>query len=221
MRSTRGWTGNSRAARLSATRMTLLRTATARTRPGNCGPPSPSGLGPWAWSCIPGRRRSCTARTRTAGETSSAPASISSAHLPGPPGQGPQRLFHWLLPGYQRQGEKGERPADQGLAPQPPQQRGSVQPGQGNKSPGSRLDQLLRSLLPLRVALPGMAHQRAPHPVGHAQVQTIPRQIRQSDGLAAEGLPVPAWPVRPLAAHRVHLRPDCGGRMTGDRQVRS
>ena len=30
-------------------------------------------------SCIPGRRRSCTARTRTAGGTSSTPASISSA----------------------------------------------------------------------------------------------------------------------------------------------
>src|SRR6516162_9369081 len=43
----------------------------------------------------------------------------------------------------------------------------------------------------------------------------------QSDGLAAEGLPVQAPPVRPLAAHRVHLRPDCGGRMTGDRHVRS
>ena len=39
-------------------------------------------------------------------------------------GQGPQRLFHWLLPGHQRQGEEGERQADQGLAPQPPQQRG-------------------------------------------------------------------------------------------------
>ena len=84
-----------------------------------------------------------------------------------------------------------------------------------------RLDQLLRGLLPLRVVLPGMAHQRAPRPVGHAQVQAIPRQVRQSDGLAAEGVSVQAWPVRPLAAHRVHLRPDCGGRMTGDRHVRS
>ena len=45
-------------------------------------------------------------------------------HLPGPPGQRPQRLFHWHQPGHHRQGEKGERQADQGLAPQPPQQRG-------------------------------------------------------------------------------------------------
>jgi len=42
-------------------------------------------------------------------------------------------------------------------------------------------------------------------PVGHAQVQAIPRQVRQSDGLAAEGVSAQAWPVRPLAAHRVHL----------------
>ena len=53
------------------------------------------------------------------------------------------------------------------------------------------------------------------------KVQAIPRQVRQSDGLAAEGVSVQAWPVRPLAAHRVHLRPDCGGRMTGDCHVRS
>src|SRR6266702_2294183 len=53
MRSTRGWTGNSRAARLSATRMTLSRTAAARSRPGCCGPLSPRGSGRWVLSCIP------------------------------------------------------------------------------------------------------------------------------------------------------------------------
>ena len=37
--------------------------------------------------------------------------------------KGPKRVFHRLLPGDQRQGEEGERQADQGLAPQPPQQR--------------------------------------------------------------------------------------------------
>jgi hypothetical protein len=31
-----------------------------------------------------------------------------------------------------------------------------------------------------------MADQRAPYPVGHAQVRTIPRQVRPSDGLAAK-----------------------------------
>ena len=83
------------------------------------------------------------------------------------------------------------------------------------------LDQLLRSLLPLRVALPRMAHQRAPRPLGHAQVQTVPREVRQSDGLAAKDLPTPAAPVRPLETDRIHSWPDCGGRMTGDRHVRS
>ena len=68
-------------------------------------------------------------------------------------------LFHWLLPGHQRQGEEGERQADQGLAPQPPQWHGPVRPGQGDQPPGPGLDQLLRSLLPLRVVFPRMAHQ--------------------------------------------------------------
>ena len=36
----------------------------------------------------------------------------------------------------------------------------------------------LRSLLPLRVALPRMAYQRASRPVGHAEIQAIPRQVR-------------------------------------------
>ena len=199
--------------------MTLSLTATARTRPASCGPPSPRGLRPWVLSCIPGRRRSHTARTRTAGGTSEHTSfDFLGYTFRGRLAKGPRGYLHRLLPGHQRQGEEGERQADQGLAPQPPQQRGPVRPGPGDQSPGPRLDQLLRSLLPLRVVLPGMAHQRAPGPVGHAQVQAIPRQVRQSDGLAAEGLPVQAWPVRPLAADRVHLRPDCGGRMTGDCQ---
>ena len=49
-------------------------------------------------------------------------------YLPGPSRQGAERLFHWLQPGYQREGEEGERPADQGLAPQPAQQRGPARP---------------------------------------------------------------------------------------------
>ena len=48
-----GWPGNSRAARSSVTRMTLLPTATPRTRPESCGLPSLSGSGPWALSCTP------------------------------------------------------------------------------------------------------------------------------------------------------------------------
>ena len=77
------------------------------------------------------------------------------------------------------------------------------------------LDQLLRGLLPLRVVLPRMAYQRAPRPVGHAQVQAIPRQVRQSDGLAAKGLPVPASPIRPLAAGTVPLVRSVRGAQNG------
>ncbi len=78
-RSTRGWTGNTPAVRSSATRMTWSSTATPRQRLSICGPHSLNGSGPWDSSCTPTRRRSCTARTRTAGGPRSTPASISSA----------------------------------------------------------------------------------------------------------------------------------------------
>ena len=44
--------------------MTLLRTATARTRPASCGPPSPSGSGLSVLSCTLRRRRSCVCHAR-------------------------------------------------------------------------------------------------------------------------------------------------------------
>lgn len=80
-------------------------------------------------------------------------------HLPGPSCPRPGRPPHRLLPGHQRQGEEGERPPDQGLAPQPPQGHGPARPRRGDQPSGTGLDQLLRSLLPLRVALPRRAHQ--------------------------------------------------------------
>ena len=82
----------------------------SREQAASYGLPSPGGSGPWDWSCIPGRRRSCTARTRTAGGTSGTPASISSATPSGaawPRGEGAISL---ASPGYQRHGEEGERP---------------------------------------------------------------------------------------------------------------
>ena len=127
-------------------------------------------------------------------------------HLPGPSCPGPRGYFTGFNPAISGKAKKAKgqqirgwhlnrrSSADlSGLAEEiNPQVQG--------------LDQLLRSLLPLRVALPRMAHQRAPRPVGHAEVQAIPRQVRQSDGLAAKGLSVQARPVRPLAAHRVHRK---------------
>ena len=67
------------AVRSSVTRMMWSSTATPSNRPNACGPISLSGSGLWALSCIPTRRRSCTAKTRTAVMRRSTPASTFSA----------------------------------------------------------------------------------------------------------------------------------------------
>src|SRR6478609_1014547 len=74
-----GWPGSSRVVRSNATRMTLLPTATPRNRPSIYWVRSLPGSGPWVLSCTRRRRRSCSARTRTAEEMRSTPASTSSA----------------------------------------------------------------------------------------------------------------------------------------------
>ncbi len=68
--------------------------------------------------------------------------------------RGRQGLLRELLAGHEHRGEEGERPADQGLAPQTSQWHGPVRPRRGHQPSGARLDQLLRGLLPLRVVLP-------------------------------------------------------------------
>ena len=92
-------------------------------------------------------------------------------YLSGPPGQWSTRALRGLLTGHEPNGEEGGRPQDQGLAPQPSQWHGPVRHRPGDQPPGARLDQLLRGLLPLRVVLPGNAHQRASRSMGHAEVQ--------------------------------------------------
>ena len=87
--------------------------------------------------------------TNRRGEPRAHQLRLPRLHLPGPPGQGPKRLLRGLLTGHERQGDEGERPADQGLAPQSSQRDGPVRPRRGDQSPGARLDQLLRGLLPL------------------------------------------------------------------------
>lgn len=62
---------------------------------------------------------------------------------------------------------------------------------------------------------------RINHHLTRQAMRKFQAQVRQSHGLAAEGLPVRTRPVRPLAACRIHYPADCGGRMTGDRHVRS
>ena len=92
-------------------------------------------------------------------------------------------LFMGFLPAMSKSAKKGDRPRDQGMAPQPSQRHGPVRSRLGDQRPGPGLDQLLRGLLPLRVVLPGKAHRRAPRPVGHAEVQTTARESRNSHGL--------------------------------------
>ena len=130
-------------------------------------------------------------------------------HLPGSPGSWPARVLRELPPGHEHQGEEGERPADQGLAPQPSQRHGPVRPRRGHQPPGARLDQLLRGLLPLRVVLLRAAHRRAPRPMGHAEVQTTARQARRGvgTGWTLSGTAA-AHPLRPLAPRLAS--PDAG-----------
>ena len=70
-------------------------------------------LGPWDSSCTPKRRRSCTARTRTAEGTSSTPASTSSATPSGDTrcsaGEGSSRASTL----HQHQCDQGDRQEDQ------------------------------------------------------------------------------------------------------------
>jgi group II intron reverse transcriptase/maturase len=103
---------------------------------------------------------------------------------------------------------------------QPSQLGGPVQPGRGHQPGDQRLDQLLRSLLPLQVALPGMAHQRAHRPMGHEEIQAIPATRRPGLHLAGAGTPAPSGSVRPLATRPAASRPTRGSRMTGDCHVR-
>ena len=73
--------------------------------------------------------------------------------------RGRRGFFVSFAPAMSSHGPEGERPSDQGLAPQPSQRLGPVRPRPGNQPPGPRLDQLLRGLLPLHVVLPGSAHR--------------------------------------------------------------
>ena len=134
--------------------------------------------------------------------------------------RGRHGYFVSFQPAMSTQGEEGERPADQSLAPQPSQRHGPVRPRRGDQPPGARLDQLLRGLLPLRVVLPRTAHQRAPRSVGHAEVQTTARQAVTGMGMAGSGSPAQPPTLRPLAACPTHPGPACGSRMTGDCHVR-
>ena len=139
------------------------------------------GSGPSALSCTPPRRRSCTAKTGTVeGPPEHTSFDFLGFTFRARRAKGRRGLFVGFLPAMSAQSEEGDRQADPGLAPQPSHRDGPVRARPGHQRPGPRLDQLLRSLLPLRVVFPRKAHRRAFRPMGHAQVQTIAEKANQA-----------------------------------------
>ena len=65
-----------------------------------------------AWSCIRKDQDRVLQGQQPPGELRAHQLRFPRSYLPGPPGQGRQRLLHWLRSGHQRQGEEGERQAD-------------------------------------------------------------------------------------------------------------
>ena len=87
-------------------------------------------------------------------------------------------------------------------------------------TPWSGLDQLLRTLLPVRVGPAAEPDQRTPRPLGHAQVQAAATPL-------ATPVEVPRWgrsarpkPLRPLAYGAATGRSGNGSCVTGDCQAR-
>ena len=175
---------------MSATRTTLLRTATGGQACQLLAAIAER-LGP-GLELVPGRRRSCSARTRTAGGTS-ARSSISSATPRADLAKGPRGYFT-ASPGHQRHGEESERQADQGLAPRPAQWHGPA-------GLAKEIDPQVQGWINYcgafyRSELCSLAWRINEHLVPWAMHErAIPRRVRQNDGLAAEGVSVPAWPV--------------------------
>jgi group II intron reverse transcriptase/maturase len=135
-------------------------------------------------------------------------------------GQGPTRVLRELLTGHERHGEEGDRQEDQGLAPQPSQRHGPVRSRLGHQCPGPRLDQLLRSLLPLRVVLHRTAHRPASGPMGHAEVQAIAEEIHPSVGPARRCSPAQSPTLRSLASSSDHHQSACKSQMNREVHVR-
>ena len=196
-------------------------TATPSNRPDNSAPASLSGSGPWALSCIPTRRRSCTAKTRTAVMRRAHQLRLSRLHLPGSSGPWPTRLLRELLTSHEPQGEEGDRRTDQGLAPQPSQCNGPCRTRPGHQRPGSEAGSTTTGPSTAPSCMPS---QRASTNIlfdeGDAEVQTIARPTHQSVEMARRCPSARATTLRSLAPPRFNPTPDCGSRMTGDCHVR-
>ena len=65
------------------------------------------------------------------------------------------------------------------------------------------------------------AHRRASRPMGHAEIQTTPRQAHAGHGGGWTPFDSASPPCSPTGtSSRIHPTPDCGSRMTGDCHVR-
>ena len=221
MRSTSGWTANTPAVRSSVTRMMWSSTATPSNRPNNCGPTSLSGSGLWALSCIPTRRRSCTAKTRTA-VTSREHTSFDflGYTFRGRLARGRRGFFVSFSPAMSPNAKQaiGEQIRDWHLNRRSATDLAGLAGAINAQDP--RLVQLLRGLLPLRVVCHRSAHRRTPRPMGDAEVQTIARPTHQSMEMARRCPSARATTLRSLAPPRFNPTPNCGSRMTGDCHVR-
>ena len=201
--------------------MTSSPTATPRNRPEIFGPPSPSGSGPWASSCTPTRRRSCTARTRTAG------------------GDSEHTSFDFL--GYTFRGRlaRGRRgffvsfsPAMSAKARKAVGQK--IRAWHLNRRSGTDLSGLAEDINPqvrgwinyygafYRSELYSLARRIDEHLVRWAmhKFKRLRGRPAQGVGLAGRCPPATAQALRPLAPAPAHRRPACGSRMTGDCHVR-
>jgi site-specific DNA recombinase len=116
---------------------------------------------------------------------------------PAGPGQG-WRTLRQLRPGGQRRRRQGDPPDDQALAAAPTQRDDPRRPRTIDQRDRARMDQLLRSLLPLRVDPVSRAHQRIPDALGHAEVQTAARTPHPGVEAAGRHRGAPAQPLRPL-----------------------
>ena len=126
--------------------MTSWPIATPRDRPATCGLPSPHGSGPYGRSrTAPRQDQDRVLQGREpAGEGGAHQLRLPRLYLPGPHGSWSERLVRELLTSHEHQGGEGERPADQGLAPQSSHRDTPVRSRRGHQPSGPRLDQLLR-----------------------------------------------------------------------------
>ena len=202
--------------------MTSLPTAAPSNRPERFGLLSPTRLGALGLELHPDKTKSSIAKTANRrGDAEHTSFDFLGYTFRARRATSRRGLFVSFLPAMRPISEESGRPEDQGLAPQPSHWADPVRSRHGHQRPGQRLDQLLWSLLPLRVVLPCNAYQRASRSMGDAEVQTAARPTNQGMGLAGCCPTAPPWPLRPLAHASKHPQPTCGGRMRRESHVRS